>query len=180
MCTSPTNARAHTHTHTTHTGPLWPNGPAVKLEIPAFFTMNRMAGVLQEGAIHTIKMMGPTQYGLKQGWRVGFIWCHKQECISGMSKTEAKDLMQEFFAQRRQERVQENELLQDRLEDPQLFVEKSLENKEWMGGSFLDSVNFLKQDKNAPPPKTASGLCSRVCEHMGLKLRNRASVLVML
>jgi hypothetical protein len=97
-----------------------------------------------------------------------------------MSKTEAKDLMQEFFAQRRQERVQENELLQDRLEDPQLFVEKSLENKEWMGGSFLDSVNFLKQDKNAPPPKTASGLCSRVCEHMGLRLRNRASVLVML
>ena len=53
--------------------------------------------------------------------------------------------MQEFFAQRRQERAQENELLQDRLEDAQNGVDVTFENKEWIAGNVLDSLAFFKQ-----------------------------------
>ena len=31
---------------------------------------------------------------VKQGWRVGFVYCRKQESKSGMSKSTAQDLMQ--------------------------------------------------------------------------------------
>ena len=74
-----------------------------------------------------------------------------------MSKAKAEDLMSEFFAERRQERAQENELLQDRLEDAKSGLESSWEGREWMKNNFLDNLNFMKQDHNAPPPKTKSG-----------------------
>ena len=73
-----------------------------------------------------------------------------------MSKAEEDRLMQDFFGQRRLERSQENELLQDQLEDLRSGV-SCLDNKEFVGGDVLDSLNFSKQDLNAPPPKTKSG-----------------------
>ena len=57
----------------------------------------------------------------------------------GMSKAKAEDLMSEFFAERRQERAQENELLQDRLEDARSGLESSWEGREWMKNNFLDN-----------------------------------------
>lgn len=47
--------------------------------------------------------------------------------------------------------------MQDRLEDLEYSDNAVFNNKEWITGNVLDSVNFLKQDKNAPPPKTKSG-----------------------
>jgi hypothetical protein len=138
-------------------GPLWPGGPHLEIRIPAFLTLNVMAGALQEGAIHTMSECPNTPKDMAHELRVGFILCRKQESYYGMSKSKAKDLMQEFFSQRRQERAQEVELLQDRLEDLEYSDNVVFHNKEWITGNVLDSVNFLKQDKNAPPPKTKSG-----------------------
>ena len=64
--------------------------------------------------------------------------------------------MEEFFTSRRRERAEENELLQDQLDGLRAGV-NSLDDKEFVGGALLDSLNFAKQDCNAPPPKTRSG-----------------------
>ena len=64
--------------------------------------------------------------------------------------------MEEFFTSRRRERAEENELLQDQLDGLRAGV-NNLDGKEFVGGALLDSLNFAKQDSNAPPPKTRSG-----------------------
>ena len=139
-------------------GPLWPGGPCLAMRIPAFFTLNSLAGALQEGAVHTLAPLGSTPKGLMQGWRVGVVYCRRQESsCCGMSKASADDVMLQFFSQRRQERVQENELLQEQLEDMKFGLDASLQDKEWVHGGMLDSINFLKQDSNAPAPITRSG-----------------------
>jgi hypothetical protein len=74
-----------------------------------------------------------------------------------MSKARADNLMAEFFAQRRQERAEEQELIQDRLKELKFGIDHHISSKEWVGGNLLNSVNFLKQDASAPPPKTKSG-----------------------
>lgn len=77
-----------------------------------------------------------------------------------MSKQKADELMQDFFKSRRAEREQEQELLQDQLDDLQDGVD-NLEKNEYMAGSVLDSVNFLKHDESAAPPKTKSGTVTK-------------------
>jgi uncharacterized protein CbrC (UPF0167 family) len=116
-----------------------------------------------QGAIHTLCAARPTPKAIQEGWRVGFIYCRKQESYAGLSKSKANDLMQEvcsnspisnllqnlwlsltqasthakcqFFAQRRQERAQEVELLQDRLEDLDCNRDANLNDKEWISVS---------------------------------------------
>ena len=39
-------------------GPLWPGGPELDLQIPVYFTLNSMCGALQEGALHTMLPSG--------------------------------------------------------------------------------------------------------------------------
>lgn len=74
-----------------------------------------------------------------------------------MSKAEENSLMTEFFKERRQEREEENELLQDRLEDMRQGVDSTLGDKEFLGGGLLDSLNFAKQDEKYAAPKVKSG-----------------------
>ena len=90
-------------------GPLYPNGPDLrKLSIPGFLTLYSMAGALQDGAVTTMMMAPPTPKGLEQGWRLGVIYCRKQENQrSGLSRAKADLLMSEFFEQRRHERAEE-------------------------------------------------------------------------
>ena len=166
-------------------GPLYPNGPDLrKLSIPGFLTLYSMAGALQDGAVTTMMMAPPTPKGLEQGWRLGVIYCRKQENQrSGLSRAKADLLMSEFFEQRRHERAEEQvgcsleptsmlccadqqntdvavnaqELMQDKLHDLKCGIDPHLSSKEWVGGNVFDSLNVLKQDRNAPPPKTRSG-----------------------
>ena len=51
-----------------------------------------------QGAIHTLCAARPTPKAIQEGWRVGFIYCRKQESYSGLSKSKANDLMQEVCA----------------------------------------------------------------------------------
>ena len=166
-------------------GPLYPNGPDLKkLSIPGFLTLYSMAGALQDGAVTTMMLGPPTPKGLEQGWRLGVIYCRKQENQrSGLSRAKADLLMSEFFEQRRHERAEEQvgcsleptsmlccadqqntdvavnaqELMQDKLHDLKCGIDPHLSSKEWVGGNVFDSLNALKQDRNAPPPKTRSG-----------------------
>lgn len=88
------------------------------------------------------------------------MFCRKQESKRSMSKEKAAELMQDFFASRRAERAEEQGLLVDHLDDMREGVD-DLGKKEFMSGSVLDSVNFLKQDEAAPPPKTRSGTVTK-------------------
>ena len=77
----------------------------------------------------------------------------QQEHKGHMSKSDEDRLMSEFFSARRRERSEEMELLmQDRLEE-----HRPLHDKEFVGGSVLDSLNFAKHDQKAVPPTTPSG-----------------------
>ena len=89
----------------------------------------------------------------------GLVWL-AQESKRGMSKEKADELMQDFFASRRKERSEEQEMLQESLEGLREGVD-SLKRNEYMSGSVLDSVNFLKHDEAAPPPKTRSGTVTK-------------------
>ena len=53
--------------------------------------------------------------------------------------------------------VSAQELMQDKLHDLKCGIDPHLSSKEWVGGNVFDSLNALKQDRNAPPPKTRSG-----------------------
>jgi len=137
-------------------GAIYPNGPSLTVNIPCFLTLYAYSGALQEGALHTMMVAPPNCAGVPEGWRIGFVFCRKQESKRGMSKDKADELMQDFFKQRRAERAEEQELLQDKLEDLREGVD-DLRKNEYMSGNVLDSVNFLKQDPAVPPPKTKSG-----------------------
>jgi hypothetical protein len=164
-----THTRTHTHSHTQRdpngrfyvmprleNGPIYPNGPWLTVNIPCFLTLYAYSGALQEGALHTMMVAPPNCAGVPEGWRIGFVFCRKQESKRGMSKDKADELMQDFFKNRRVERAEEQELLQDKLDGLRDGVDE-LGKNEYMSGNVLDSVNFLKQDASAPAPKTKSG-----------------------
>jgi hypothetical protein len=54
-----------------------------------------------------------------------------------MTKNEEDKLMSDFFRARRQERSEENEMLQDQLEEQRQGVDR-LVDKEFVGGGVLD------------------------------------------
>jgi len=137
-------------------GPICRGGPILAVRIPCFLTLNKLAGVLQEGASHTLMLAQGVPAHVPAGWKIGFIFCRWQEHRRLMSKVEERKLMSDFFSERKHERAEENELLQGRLENLRLGV-NFLGDKEFVGGGVLDSLNFAKQDERAPPPKTRSG-----------------------
>ena len=128
------------------------------MEIPCFQTAYALAGALQDGAIHTLTLMASQPPNLPPGWYIGFAICEKQESKRSMSKDKAKELMHEFFAQRRLEREQETQLLCHRLEDTEGAADSALASKEWAADRVLDSVNFLKHDTGAEPPDLAGSM----------------------
>jgi hypothetical protein len=139
-------------------GPIYGSkgGPILNVKIPCFLTLNELAGVLQEGALHSMILASRVPPSVPAGWKIGFIFVPQQENKQCMSKEEEQNLMEEFFTSRRRERAEENELLQDQLDGLRAGV-NNLDGKEFVGGALLDSLNFAKQDSNAPPPKTRSG-----------------------
>ena len=97
-------------------GPIFPGGPSLTVGIPAMFTLYAYSGALQEGALHTMMVAPPNCVGVPEGWRIGFLFCRRQESRRGMSKEKADQLLNDFFSSRRAERLEEQDLLQDQLD----------------------------------------------------------------
>jgi ATP-dependent Lon protease len=63
----------------------------------------------------------------------------------GMAKKEADDLMAKFLADRKQERLQESQMLADVKSKEVDQAEEVLKTREFYGGNFLESMNPFKQ-----------------------------------
>ena len=137
-------------------GPIFLGGPHLQVRIPCFLMLNSEAGALQEGALHTMMLSPSIPRHIPEGWKVGFIFCRKQEMKQHMSKDAENKLMTDFFSQRRQERSEENELLQHQIEDLRVGVSRAIDNKEFISGSVLASLNFSRQDASVSPHTTQS------------------------
>ena len=109
--------------------------------------MSARVSCLQEGAQHIIAFAPPGFPGIPYGWKVGFVCVPPQESKVGLSKTKADALMAEFFAERKKERLEEEELLKKEKSSGEDVAEKVLKSREFYGGNFLDSLNPLKQVK---------------------------------
>ena len=141
-------------------GPIFPGGPSLTVGIPAMFTLYAYSGALQEGALHTMMVAPPNCVGVPDGWRIGFLFCRRQESRRGMSKEKADQLLNDFFSSRRAERLEEQDLLQDQLDHLRHGVD-DLDKKEFMAGSVLDSMNPLKQSEETPAPAKSSGTLTK-------------------
>lgn len=109
------NARAHTrslacslaHTQTIPLATLRCLGAAVKIVRPW------KAGD-RDQLLADDQLMERLVNTRTQGWRIGFMFCRKQESKRSMSKEKAAELMQDFFASRRAERAEEQVVMRRR------------------------------------------------------------------
>ena len=129
-----------------------PNPPdlAIKIRVPAVMILEEKAHLLREKATHMLIYLDPERIaGLPQGVRVGYVHIPKQESKVGMEKTKAQNLMEEFFAERRKERSEEVNMLLDVKSSGKDQVDETLKSREFVGGSFFESMNPFKETKGA-------------------------------
>ena len=81
-------------------------------------------------------------------WQKGMVVLSAQVGTGGMAKREADDLMAKFLADRKQERLQESQMLADVKSKEVDQAEEVLKTREFYGGNFLESMNPFKQNQD--------------------------------